>query len=287
MAKFKIKRQAASDFTESGLPHNRKEVFFDSIKLHWLTFLKIGCLLLASMLPLFAICIVRDNLIADALNNLSSLEQARYTLLLFDGISIPLYLISAFAFSGAFRVVRKIAWAEFLFFGEDFKEGIKLNYGLFSKVFLLVGAGIFCVDLTMLFSSMDVMKGIPLGLSLMLLLPIAIIVIVQATIYNIDFFGALKNALFLFAKSVLSSVACSLAVASPMLMMLISNTVVKHICLSLYMLIVMPYVCLGVFLAVCSVLDKYINAYSHPEIVGKGICIISEVDEKCDEDFSE
>ena len=214
---------------------------------------------------------MRDNLIADAINNGQNFESAGYILLIADSVSVLLYLLPAVVFSGAFRVVKNIAWADFLFFGSDFKDGVRLNFKIFSTTFLLIGTGIFVVDYAMLQNHAEILKAIPLGLSVLLLMPIAILVIVQGTIYNIGFFGAVKNAVFLFSKSVIPSVAASIATISPAIFILIPNTAVKHICLALYFVIVFPYVCLGSFMSGCAVLDKYHNSIYHPEIVGKGI----------------
>lgn len=271
MAKLKIKRQADFDFSESQLPHNRTEVFFDCLKLRWRTFLQLGLLFFFAMLPIFVVNIVRDNMIADAIYNGNSLLNARYTLLVFDAINIPFYLIAAIAFSAAFRVIRNIAWGEAVFFKEDTKDGIKLNWKVFSIVFVLIGTDVFFVDFIIQCTTIDIVKGIPIGISIMLLLPIAILIVVQATIYKIGFFGALKNACYLFAKSVWKSLLCALVTALPILFLLIPNTIVRNICLAAYMMFFMPYVCLGVFLCGCSLLDKYINAHSHPEIVDKGV----------------
>lgn len=286
MAKIKFKRCAETDFTESKLPHNRKEVFFDCFKLRWREFLKLGAIILLSMLPILLICVVRDNLIADAIQNTDSLKSAEFVLLLSDVLCIPMYLLSSVAFSGAFRVIKNIAWGDIVFFSSDFKDGIRLNFKVFSPVFLLVGTGIFFVDFAMLHSNAEILKGIPLGLSAFLLMPIAILVIVQGTIYSLSFFGALKNAVYLFLRSPISSAIASILTLSPSLFIVVSNTVVKHVILALYFMIIFPYVCLGVFLFGCTVLDKHYNPIYHTEIIGKGIAPISEDFADDDEDVN-
>ena len=272
MAKFKIKRAADTDFTEAQLPHNRKDVFFDGIKLRWREFLLIGAIFVLSMLPIFAIGLLRDNFIADAINK-NEILNAQYILLFFDALSILFYLLPAVAFAGAFRVIRNIAWADILFFKEDYKDGIRLNFKIFSFVFLLLGTGVFMVDYSTITLSADILKAVPIGICIMLLIPIAIFVIVQGTIYNISFSGALRNGVYLFAKSLLPSLAASIVTVLPIAFSLFSDTISKHLFLVAYMLIVMPWVCYGLFLFGCSVLDKHINAHSHPEIVGKGLFI--------------
>ena len=238
MAKFKIKRHADKDFTERQLPHNRIDLFFDCIKLRWREFLIIGFMIALSMLPIFVLGVMRDNMIADAINK-NEIENARYSLLFFDAVSILFYLLPAVAFAGAFRVIRNIAWADVVFFKEDYKDGIKLNIKIFATVFLLLGAGIFFVDFFSLSAKADILLGMPLGVSVFLLIPIANFIIVQGSIYNIGFFGAFKNGVYLFSKSVLRSVAASVVTVLPVAFSLISGTIAKHICLIMYMLIFM------------------------------------------------
>ena len=278
MAKFKIKRHADKDFTERQLPHNRIDLFFDCIKLRWREFLIIGFMIALSMLPIFVLGVMRDNMIADAINK-NEIENARYSLLFFDAVSILFYLLPAVAFAGAFRVIRNIAWADVVFFKEDYKDGIKLNFKIFATVFLLLGAGVFFVDFFSLSAKADILLGMPLGVSVFMLIPIANFIIVQGSIYNIGFFGAFRNGVYLFSKSVLRSVAASVVTVLPVAFSLISGTIAKHICLIMYMLIFMPWVCLGLFILGCAVLDKYINVYSHPEIVDKGLAKLKENEE--------
>lgn len=278
MAKFKIKRHADTDFTEQQLPHNRIDAFFDCIKLRWRELLIIGIIMLISMIPIFALGIMRDNMISDAISE-NNINSARYTLLLFDVISIIFYLLPALTFAGAFRVIRNIAWADIVFFKEDFKDGIKLNFKIFALIFILYGTGVFFADFFALTAGADILKSIPIGISAFLLIPIAIFIIIQGTIYNIGFFGALKNGIYLFSKSIFRSIAASLVAMLPLTLSLISNTITKHICLASYMVIFMPLVCLGLFLFGCTLLDKYINVYSHPEIVDKGLFKVQESDE--------
>ena len=92
MAKFKIKRHADKDFTERQLPHNRIDLFFDCIKLRWREFLIIGFMIALSMLPIFVLGVMRDNMIADAINK-NEIENARYSLLFFPQMP-QVYVIS-------------------------------------------------------------------------------------------------------------------------------------------------------------------------------------------------
>jgi len=51
---------AKTDFSEKNLPHNRKEVFFDCVKLYWQKMLLLGLIMLACAVPLLAVSAVCD-----------------------------------------------------------------------------------------------------------------------------------------------------------------------------------------------------------------------------------
>ena len=51
---------AKTDFSEQNLPHNRKEVFFDCVKLYWQKLLLLGLIMLACAVPLLTASAVCD-----------------------------------------------------------------------------------------------------------------------------------------------------------------------------------------------------------------------------------
>ena len=59
---MKIKtKQSQTDFQVNQLPHNRVQVFWDVLKLHWRTFLILDLVLFVGILPLLAVLFFRDN----------------------------------------------------------------------------------------------------------------------------------------------------------------------------------------------------------------------------------
>ncbi len=67
-----MKQKAAkTDFSEQNLPHNRREVLFDCIKLYWQKLLLLGLILLACAVPLLAVSAVCDTVQQGLLQQLS------------------------------------------------------------------------------------------------------------------------------------------------------------------------------------------------------------------------
>ena len=48
------------DYSRDMLPHSRKEIFFDVVKLQWRTLIGCGMVLLLFYLPLLLSCVVKD-----------------------------------------------------------------------------------------------------------------------------------------------------------------------------------------------------------------------------------
>lgn len=269
------KREAKTDFTEAKLPHTRVEVFFDCFKLRFLTFMRLGATLLLSVLPLIAIWIARDLMIADAFGNSAdtavAARNAQGALLFFDVLAIPFYAVASVGFAGVMRVIRALAWGEPVFYRRDTLDGIKLNGKIFAFVFTVAGAVSFCVDLAMQSQCHVIVKGLCVGISLVLLLPLGLLILMQATVYKIGFGEALKNSFLFYVKTAPATLLATACMALPVLFSLIPNTVVKHIVIACYVLLLMPFALLGWFLYGCRVLDKFVNSYYHTEIVDKGI----------------
>ena len=70
--RWQSRKQAAADFTPKNLPHNRRQVFFDVLSIHWKTFFLFGLLFLLLCLPMNVVSVLKtlflNNLYAEAGN---------------------------------------------------------------------------------------------------------------------------------------------------------------------------------------------------------------------------
>lgn len=131
---------AKTDFSEQNLPHNRKEVFFDCVKLYWQKLLLLGLIMLVCAVPLLTVSAVCDT-VQQGLSR--QLEDGVIDKVAYNGqtawlrfaealIDIPCYVIVCVGLSGTVRVTRQMIWAEPLFFANDFADGIKQNWLTFA-----------------------------------------------------------------------------------------------------------------------------------------------------------
>jgi len=280
---MKKQKSATTDFTPDLLPKNRKEVFFDCIKIRYRTLFFVGLILTAFILP-YIICSVSEDLVI--LSALGSEKAEEETLLksmysieiLFGFIKIPCFVIFSVGLAGCVRIIRQIVWGEGVFVWQDFKLGVKNNAKMYALVFFaagLIGALCTCVADTFLAGSAWAL--VPLSVCTVVLLPAAILVCAQVAIYNNRWYSYIKNAFLMYLKKVPVCLLGALCLALPLLvgqildMFSVINFVWPNLALAVYTCFIFPFILTGVFLSCCYIFDIYINKDRYPEIYKKGI----------------
>ena len=280
MAQLFKPRKAKHDFTIDNLPSNRKEVFFDCLKLRFRDFFKLGLLLLLFALPLIIAGFVKDTFLfymTNELENGSMTEEdfnGVYTLLMFGYyfVEIICLIIFSLGLAGALRVIRQIVWGEPVFFTQDFFEGIKLNKNHFIIYFFFIGLFNLLNHLVMLSNvQYEIVKIIPFALSLVILFPPLLYSLTQTLMYNNRVLSEYKNGFILYIKTFPLTILATIVVLLPLLFDLIPLFVIKYIIMAIFVIILFPIILLGEFLFFNSRLDKYINKEMYPEIYDKGI----------------
>ena len=109
-------------FSENDLPSNRKEVFFDVLKLHYFSLIKIGLIILLFALPLFIINFFKDYSFIIAHE---SGESNVVILIVLCSIEVLAVLLMSIPVAGLGRIYREYAWLEPVFFTNDFKTSLK------------------------------------------------------------------------------------------------------------------------------------------------------------------
>ncbi len=127
------RNQSSIDFTPKDLPHNRKQVFFDVLSIHWKTFLLFGLLFLLLCLPMQGVSILRTLLINNAYGDATNLadvqkQQLASTIMSLDTTSailqIPCILFLTVGIAGFVKVIRQYSWLENVYFKKVFFSGI-------------------------------------------------------------------------------------------------------------------------------------------------------------------
>ena len=274
-----MKQKAAKmDFSEQNLPHNRREVLFDCIKLYWQKLLLLGLILLACAVPLLAVSAVCDTVQQGLLQQLSDgvIDKAAYNgqvawLRLVEAlIDIPCYVIVCVGLSGTVRVTRQMIWAEPLFFANDFADGIKQNLPTFCMGGLV--AGLIKVYLAFAESSGGgLLSYLPVGVAAIVVLPTTLWMMSASTMYNIKIGKNISNAFVLYVKTPFVTWLFVALFASVVMFDLIGFVAVRCICVAVFVVVLLPVFTLLWQLVCYSYFDKFINKQAYPEIVDKGI----------------
>ncbi|MBO6280633.1 MAG: hypothetical protein J6M95_03530 [Bacilli bacterium] len=273
-------KKAKNDFLQSDLPSNRKEVFFDSIKLRYGLIFKIGLMMLLFSLPLLVVLFFKDSYLISIESSLSkgSISQESYNEMykmicrIAYAVCVPCFVIFSIGLAGSLRVIRQLAWGEGVFFIQDFLDGIKANYKHYLIYSLLFGVMHYLGRMAILIDiDLTFIKVLPLIIILSVFLPVMLFGIFQSQIYTNKIWQELKNGAILYIKTFFTTFLALIIICIPIAFAFINLFFIKMLVMILYFVFVVPFILLGEFLYFNSVFDKYINKNNYPDIYGKGI----------------
>lgn len=267
------------------LPRNRKEVFFDVLRLQWRSLLLLGLILLLFALPLLLSSVVRDVYVSNflaALEGTGAEQQpgAGYALAYWEIarslVNILFLVVFSVALAGVSRVLRQYAWGENVHIPTDFAKGVKDN----SKQMALLGfftGLIFVLCLVVLYFSSSYQSGflaslslLPIAITLLLILPLFFISMVMIPVYSNPFGITLKNAFYIFTRvpfQTLLFLVCCAVIWIPALL----PNLYCHLIGGAAALLLTPFVLLAWTLFCYHQFDRFINRSICPELVNKGI----------------
>lgn len=276
---------AKSDYTKNMLPHNRREVFWDVVKLQWKNLLLLGLLLLLFYLPLLLSTVVKDVYISNLYVSLADADNAQklaagQTLAILDLlrslVNILFILVLAVAFSGVLRVIRQYAWEESVHLPTDMGKGIKDNYLQTAVIGALAGL-IYTLCLMVYYTASSysipivaMLSMLPIGISVLVSLPILMISLAMIPVYSNRLWVTLKNAFFIYTRclpKVLLGMLCCLAVWIPAMI----PNFYCHVFGSVFGILLTPISLLGWTLLCYDCFDRHLNPIVCPQLVGKGI----------------
>lgn len=279
--KFKI---AQNDYTKNMLPHNRREVFFDVVKLHWKKLLLLGLILVLFYLPLLLSTVTGDIYVSNLYQSLEDADdaqrlsagQALANLDVLKSLVNILFLgVFAVAFAGMLRVLRQYAWEENIHLSTDFGKGIRDNYLQTAAVFVLSGI-VYALCLTVYYTApsyttalLSALSLLPIGISLLVILPILMIALAMIPVYSNRLWVTLKNAFFIYTRCLLKVLLAMLCCLMIWLPALIPNFYC-HVFGSLFALLFTPFAALGWTLFCYDCFDAHLNPIVCPELIGKG-----------------
>ena len=278
MRKTKI---ASKDYTISMLPQTRKAVFFDVVHLQWKNLILLGLILALFYVPVLIATATRDLMqsgiylsaqnedLVNAKNGIIFLQVAHGILL------IPLMAVFSVALSGALRIIRQYAWEENVHLTTDFAKGIRNNYRQTAAICCLAGL-IYTLCILVYHSAsayqnsaLSLFSLLPIGISAMVVLPVFAIALAMIPVYSNTLFQALKNAFYVYCRSLLKVLLATVCCLLPWVPALIPNFYC-HILGGLLGIVLTPFILLGWNLFCYNRFDTHINPQVCPELIGKG-----------------
>ena len=191
-------------------------------------------------------------------------------------VNILFLLLFAIGLSGALRVLRQYAWLENVHAPTDFVRGLRDNCRqLLTLAFLGGAASTLC--LLVLFFSTSYRSGlaasvslIPIGLSLLLGLPVLAIAVVMVPVYSNTLTAHLKNAFYVYTHApfrVLLALLCGSLLWVPTLI----PNLYFHLFGGIVVVVLLPIFLLAWTLFCYGLFDQWINPACCPELIGRGI----------------
>lgn len=272
MKKLKCRTE---DYTEADFPATRKEVFLECFREHFSLILKTCFLCLACFLPMIFVEMFSDLHLAAAIKELGDnpdeqlvASVVNFVNLVYGGIEVIAFAIFAFFMSGITQVVRQLCWNEPVFFGDDFKTGLKINGIKFVLVSLLASLTDYAASVTN-----TGLSYVLIPMSYVITLPIAIWYLLQTVYYNVGAKNGIKNGVLFYVKTFPITLLLLFLTVAPSFFItnFLFNFTAKYV---LYLLITVVYfvpMLMVWLLYACHIFDKYVNKTNYPDVYRKGM----------------
>lgn len=284
-------RKRATDYTPEMLPQNRKQVFFDVIKLHFWDLIKLGLVMLMLSLPLHLAAIGEDiissSVYAQVQGESAELQQGGYITILAVKIiraaaSTVLTPLFAVGLAGVLRVVRQYGWGENVFLATDFVKGVRQNWRQIAGLQFLLGLiytlSLFAQQLADLSTGAIVwLLHIPMAVFVLVILPVAGYAAAGIPVYSTGLLSHFRAGLQMYIKNLFPTLFGVLLTMIIYLPLMIPNMYV-HIFGRVIATLLTPIALLGWCLFCYNNQDKYINPTQHPELIGRGTLSAIEID---------
>ncbi len=280
---FKRRMHATSDYAEAMLPHNRRGVFFDVLKLHWKEFLLYGLLCFVFCLPMHLVAVAEEmmsSIISLGTESSNATGEISFTIheirRISAAVKIPCFMLIAVPIAGFSRVIRQFSWMENVHFKTEFIRGIRENIKQTLGLSVIVGIFNF-IAVFACYSAFEledmilsVFLWLPAVFLLIVILPIGAYMTVSISLYNDNFIGHIKTSLLLYLsapfKTILAVICGAIVFAVqflPYYICMFAGRIISSL--------LIPIIFLGWYLFALNQADKFINEEKFPEYVGKGL----------------
>jgi hypothetical protein len=267
------------------LPSTRWQSFSDIIKNRWSVLLRTGLILLLFALPLLIhatfvrIAVYEFDLAYQ--EGMIGAGEARseigQTLNAGNLMAIPLFLVFGIGLAGVLRIMRQLVWQESVFFGHDFKLGLKAHIREVVVGLLAIGisnAAMWAViyDASSREDVFSTSATVALSVAAFVLVVICSIhVIFGSALYALPLSGMVKNAILLGIRTFFPMIAIVTATVLPWMVLIVPLEAWMFPVLVVLVVVVLPIGLLSITEYTFHVYDTHINAANHREIYRKGL----------------
>lgn len=287
---MKKMESTTNDYTEADLPLTRKDVFFDCYKERFSLIFRLGLMCFSFLVPLIIISILRDAYVYSAW--LAQPEQTNENYIavcyaadaVFGLFKIIAQTLFAVLFAGVVQIQRQMLWNEPIFFGDDFKKGLKSNslrFGVTTFILALINYA-----LSMLTGSIT--AYILIGVFLAIILPVSIWFMLQGIYYRLGVLASIKNALLMYLKTFPFTILLLVCTVVPFWLItnLIPYMLAKYLVLIVLAVIYIIPLTMCWMLYALHIFDRYLNKEHYPQIYRKGMRKIEETENESDKNRS-
>ncbi len=276
--------KAKQDYTKAMLPINRREIFWDVVRLHWKKLLILGCVFFAFLLPLLILQWLQDLYMVRIQSQASGMNPeetqglwytAMMTRIILNFAGLPFWAVLGLGMAGFTRVIRQYAWMENVHTFADFIQGVRDNGKHMTMLGLLLGfVCAMCINVHyMLPYGPEYLSWISLlqtGITLIFILPMGALCLTMIPVYANPLKKHLAFALLIYLKS---PVKCLCVVLGCMLILvpMLIPILLAHVAGGFLIGLLGPYVLLAWTLYSYDLFDIHINTQWFPHMVGKGI----------------
>jgi len=278
------------DLTIDALPKNRREVFWDIVKLRSRTLFGAGLFLLACSLPLQLTAILKEMTAAavyrDLADEILTAEDAATALITLSNqaaiFAIPLWLLFGLGLAGVICLIKRLAWAQPIMGTHDVLIGMRENGGAYALLFLWFGLLSYLANAVSNYATMTdqsmiygILGSLPGIVFLIFLFPMGAYALITIAIYSTRFSSHVRLGLYLYMKTPFSTFLHLLVISLSASVFWIPDFYVRTIG-RFVLTILVPFLLLKWFLLASDILDKHWNPKHYPELVHRGILGIKQ-----------
>ncbi len=277
------KKVADKDLTIDSLPHTRRELFFDILKLRFKLIVTLGIFLALAALPMLAVFFLKDLSLQGLYGSydwsvITEEQMIEYSLLyreqnnFWNLFQLPCFILLGLYLAGFMRVIRQLNFSKGILLGDDFKTGFKQNWKQY-LVLSVIAFTIFyiCQLISNIAVSNDLIRYLPLGISIVIFVPLFLVMMSLIVTYNLKFGNLIKNSLVIVFKNILWYLIFIISLALPIALFMIPYYFIIYIVLFILLVIYYPIILLANYLFNYASFDEYINKNNQPEYYHKGL----------------